>query len=377
MHYLYSPYGEPIAATGTNQTSFGFTGEPTDGNGLVYLRARYYAPNLGVFTELDPLEEMEHAPGNLNRYSWVQGNVVNRVDASGLCSMFDNTRASTIRESNYCHQAKNTLREQYQISLTTDPTTNLQASKNWTVTRVLRIFDAVMRIESVLGSGLARKAMNNLEFQLRLDDPYDGEAALTQNCSLIYLDIGEESDTGYQHTVANLIHEIGHIVTLSQPTGRIPNSEKFGASSEMKNRPVALWDQINTARTISRDAGWNADRRESKVASDAEEVPDMFMFYILAKSGDSRYGFDTEVASVGEVRRIFLEGGSIPKSPNVGPGMLTRSDGSIIESAGLRSWLQISSCPQSTSNTSSSMRSTLNWVIMMNGGFCNNQLYEV
>gem|GEM_PF-4040699 len=34
---LYSPYGEVYGGTGSSQTSFGFTGEPTDANGLVHL----------------------------------------------------------------------------------------------------------------------------------------------------------------------------------------------------------------------------------------------------------------------------------------------------------------------------------------------------
>jgi hypothetical protein len=46
-------------------------------NSLVYLRARYYRPALGVFPSLDPLEMG-------NRYQYVGGNVINRVDPSGL-----------------------------------------------------------------------------------------------------------------------------------------------------------------------------------------------------------------------------------------------------------------------------------------------------
>jgi RHS repeat-associated protein len=48
-----------------------------DANELVYLRARYYHPGLGVFPSLDPAE-------NLNRYQYVSPNPVNAVDPSGL-----------------------------------------------------------------------------------------------------------------------------------------------------------------------------------------------------------------------------------------------------------------------------------------------------
>jgi RHS repeat-associated protein len=58
-----------------------FTGEPLDANGLVYLRTRYYAPELGMFPSLDPVEGSAQQAMSLNRYGYVAGNVVN--DAVG------------------------------------------------------------------------------------------------------------------------------------------------------------------------------------------------------------------------------------------------------------------------------------------------------
>lgn len=74
---LYDPIGVLLGASGTNQTMYDFTGEPMDNNGLLYLRARYYAPSLGVFTALDPFE-------TANRYSYVSGDPINRTDPAGL-----------------------------------------------------------------------------------------------------------------------------------------------------------------------------------------------------------------------------------------------------------------------------------------------------
>jgi len=66
-------------------TEFGFTGEQTDPlNDLVYLRARYMNPKLGIFGSLDPLEGQNQIVGSLNRYNWVRGNVANLRDASGM-----------------------------------------------------------------------------------------------------------------------------------------------------------------------------------------------------------------------------------------------------------------------------------------------------
>ena len=76
----YNPYGVPDGAV----DGFGFTGEMTDANGLVHLRARYYDPNVGVFASLDPFEGIDDFPMSLNGYSYVEGNPINWVDLSGL-----------------------------------------------------------------------------------------------------------------------------------------------------------------------------------------------------------------------------------------------------------------------------------------------------
>lgn len=80
----YAPYGASWGTQGITQTPFGFTAEPTDQNDLVYLRARYYNPTLGVFPSLDPLEGDLSQLLSLNRYVYVQGNPANWIDPSGL-----------------------------------------------------------------------------------------------------------------------------------------------------------------------------------------------------------------------------------------------------------------------------------------------------
>jgi RHS repeat-associated protein len=73
----YSPYGVPDDAI----TGFAFTGEVRDANGLQFHRARYYVPDLGVWASLDPVEDS-------NRYAYVGGNPVTRIDPSGM--IFEN-----------------------------------------------------------------------------------------------------------------------------------------------------------------------------------------------------------------------------------------------------------------------------------------------
>lgn len=72
------PYGNLIdLVNGEVGTPYGFTGELVDGSGLLDLRARRYNAGLGVFASLDPLELT-------NRYTYVSGNPINRVDPLGL-----------------------------------------------------------------------------------------------------------------------------------------------------------------------------------------------------------------------------------------------------------------------------------------------------
>lgn len=52
----FDPYGNPLEQFGSLQTNLGFTGEMTDPSGLLYLRARYTNPSLGMFLTRDPVE---------------------------------------------------------------------------------------------------------------------------------------------------------------------------------------------------------------------------------------------------------------------------------------------------------------------------------
>jgi RHS repeat-associated protein len=100
----FDPYGQPLASTGTPQTPFGFTGELADANGLLYLRARHYAPRLGAFPSLDPYEGSAARPMSLNGYSWVEWRVADGRDPSGRCSF---NASSTYSQRNQCSDAIN------------------------------------------------------------------------------------------------------------------------------------------------------------------------------------------------------------------------------------------------------------------------------
>jgi RHS repeat-associated protein len=74
----FDPYGNPYAKAGSSTTGLGFSGEQTDSNGFVFLRARYYNPSAGRFLNTDPSRQEQ------NPYLYSMGNPVMFTDPSGL-----------------------------------------------------------------------------------------------------------------------------------------------------------------------------------------------------------------------------------------------------------------------------------------------------
>ena len=81
----YEPFGDPLLTTGSGSTVFGFTGEQRDGTGLVYLRARYYAPPFGRFLSRDIWQGDPRQPMSYNAWLYVYANPLNATDPSGMC----------------------------------------------------------------------------------------------------------------------------------------------------------------------------------------------------------------------------------------------------------------------------------------------------
>ncbi|MBN2003560.1 MAG: Ig-like domain-containing protein [Anaerolineae bacterium] len=81
----WTPYGEEI---GGAQTGLGYTGEWFDANvDLQYLRARWYDPATGRFTQEDLWQGDGERPQTLNLYGYVENNPIMWLDSSGLVRM--------------------------------------------------------------------------------------------------------------------------------------------------------------------------------------------------------------------------------------------------------------------------------------------------
>jgi RHS repeat-associated protein len=83
-NYAYDPFGAPLVA-GDVYNPYQYTGEAWDAEvELLYLRARYYQPEVGRFVTKDQWAGNLWQPGTLNRYVYVTNDPVNGIDRGGL-----------------------------------------------------------------------------------------------------------------------------------------------------------------------------------------------------------------------------------------------------------------------------------------------------
>lgn len=80
----YEPYGEVLSSVGGGASMYGYTGEQTDNTGLVFLRARYFAPTQGRFIQRDTWAGDYNRPQTLNGWAYTEGNPINYTDPTGF-----------------------------------------------------------------------------------------------------------------------------------------------------------------------------------------------------------------------------------------------------------------------------------------------------
>ncbi|RLC61624.1 MAG: hypothetical protein DRI48_10530, partial [Chloroflexi bacterium] len=85
----------------------GYTGEWWDGDaGLLYLRARWYAPRVGRFASQDPLPGFPNRPRTFQAFVYAHNNPINLTDHSGLSPWVDCTNWPTyLGLKELCQQA--------------------------------------------------------------------------------------------------------------------------------------------------------------------------------------------------------------------------------------------------------------------------------
>jgi RHS repeat-associated protein len=93
-NYTYDAFGVQSSPDANDTNPFRYGGEYFDREtGNYYLRARFYTPRLGRFTQEDPYWRMQaitrHDPQGLNLYAYVMNNPINYTDPTGLWATSD------------------------------------------------------------------------------------------------------------------------------------------------------------------------------------------------------------------------------------------------------------------------------------------------
>ncbi len=82
--YYYTAFGEELAKTGSTENRFRYVGEQWDVNaGFYYNRARWYSPEQGRFTAVDPVLGQPREPITMHRYIYTKNNPISFIDPSG------------------------------------------------------------------------------------------------------------------------------------------------------------------------------------------------------------------------------------------------------------------------------------------------------
>ncbi|MVX67271.1 hypothetical protein GKZ28_26895 [Clostridium chromiireducens] len=88
----YDAYGKLISHEGSTDISYQYVGRygiVADKNGLSYMRARYYNPDIKRFVNKDIIKGSIDDSQSLNRFAYVQNNPINRIDPSGNLYVVD------------------------------------------------------------------------------------------------------------------------------------------------------------------------------------------------------------------------------------------------------------------------------------------------
>jgi len=108
--YAYYPFGKLANSTGTFSNPFKYAGRygvMDEGNGISYIRARYYHAGLGRFLSKDAkaVNDQDGQSLNLNRYIYALDDPVNLIDISGFSPQEGGVASTILGSSDTLHEA--------------------------------------------------------------------------------------------------------------------------------------------------------------------------------------------------------------------------------------------------------------------------------
>lgn len=168
--FTYDTYGNLLSKTGSTPAIFLYNGRDgviTDTNGLVYMRARYYSPELKRFVNADIIAGSISNAITLNRYAYANGNPVTNIDPLGMSA----ERGNKEKRMDYINAYMET---------TDNPLYNLL--KLWKV-NFTRNKSYLIKETSYLGGGFRVSLNASVTFEIPLDADMNTDYSLNSGFS--------------------------------------------------------------------------------------------------------------------------------------------------------------------------------------------------
>jgi RHS repeat-associated protein len=128
--YNYDAYGVGLSLPSSPATSMLYAGEQWDTNAKqYYLRARYYDPSNGRFSQRDTFAGNKFDPQSLHKYAYAHNDPVNGLDPSGNFTLAETMIATTIAVDIEANMALATLRSARAIEKALFPLVHITADQ--------------------------------------------------------------------------------------------------------------------------------------------------------------------------------------------------------------------------------------------------------
>ena len=238
--FAYDTYGKQTARTGESDIIFGYNGKygvMTEPNGLVYMRARYYSPELRRFINADVIAGEISNAITLNRYAYANGNPISTVDPLGLRSLIldSMTIVPIALPLDFCYDIEKTKKN-------TEKT--FKGLENW-----------ALRAESALNPGSGGESVEeNFRYNSQIDiknqiipyqheEPYSNlvlvKGSIADNgCEVIAVNNAMQL-LGYDTSMANLIYTF-------ETSGAVIGGNGTLVGGALGSNPYSLTKVFNT-----------------------------------------------------------------------------------------------------------------------------------
>ena len=190
--FAYDTYGRLTTRTGSTPIIFGYNGRDgviTDKTGLIYMRARYYSPDMKRFINADVVAGKLSSAITLNRYAYANGNPVSFVDPFGLSSERENDT-----------ETDNTIDRIYYINSYMESTNNAlyKLLQSWGISLTEEVYATDNYIDILFGGftvklhvdvSFAIPIETNVESDIDVDSGYAIHEVVTPELTLPWTDI--------------------------------------------------------------------------------------------------------------------------------------------------------------------------------------------